>query len=274
MTNDEQVTTRPQSPLKRFFSNPVVGVVGSIASIISVVLAVYFFLASRETRELTYFVHPVKSIIVSSGKSSQISVAHENESITTDVTATQIAFWNAGRESIRKDNVLRPFVIKVGDQVPILETRIRKKSREVVEILIDEEKAQQGELSIGWNILEQYDGAAIQLVFAGPPDTRITADAVIEGQSGVEGVQFTGTIRSPGEQYARAGREYRVQGWVFLGMGVVMLFPMTYITLRLKHRRGLRLTDWVAIIQPLVFVIMAIFFLLKSQLPGPPFGFE
>ncbi len=63
-----------RNPFVRFFSQPVVGIAGSIASIIGIGLSVYFFLASRETSELTYFVHPAKAAVVRTGQTSRLSI--------------------------------------------------------------------------------------------------------------------------------------------------------------------------------------------------------
>lgn len=265
--------SRPTSVFRTFFSNPLVGVAGSIASVVGVILAIYFFLAASEIPQLTYFVHPVRSIIVGAGQSSRLSVTFENNTITTDVTAAQVAFWNNGNRSIRRENVLRPFVIRVGNRIPILEARLLKKSRDVVTLELDSTRIQQGELAVTWNILEHNDGGVIQLVFAGNAQTPIAAEAVVEGQRAVEALSFPGTIRSPGEQYARAGREERLQGFTFLGMGVLSALAVGFLLYRRSFRRPFGLLDYVIVVQPLVIVAMAIYFLLKAKIPGPPFGF-
>ena len=94
----------------RFFSNPAVGIAGSIASIIGLVLAIYFFDKSSRYRELIYLVHPANAVVVKSGQLSRLSVTLDEKTLNTDVTAAQVAFWNAGNEAIRKDNVLQPFI--------------------------------------------------------------------------------------------------------------------------------------------------------------------
>ena len=53
-TQDENVTPR-KSVILRFFSNPIVEIAGSIASILGIFLAIYFFVESKEYPELTYY---------------------------------------------------------------------------------------------------------------------------------------------------------------------------------------------------------------------------
>jgi len=260
--------------LRKFFSNPAVGVIGSVASVIGLILAIYFFLESTRERELTYFVHPVKSIVVRAGEASGLSVTLGGNAIRGNVTATQLAFWNAGKEPIRAQHMLRPLVIRTEGNVPILEARIRKESRKVVELQLDQSKMEQGEVGVSWSILEEGDGGVIQLIFAGGTDVSISASAVIEGQPEVHSVEFTGEIRPPIEQYAYVAKQNRRQGVIFLGMGVLMTAMGTWVLLRRKQRHSkLRLPDWVVLGQSILVIAMAVYFLFRAQDPGPPFGF-
>jgi hypothetical protein len=57
-----------------FFSNPLVGFLGSIASILSLGLAFYFYFANKQEPRLTYYVHPVRAALVQTGKMSDFKV--------------------------------------------------------------------------------------------------------------------------------------------------------------------------------------------------------
>ncbi len=102
--------TRPNAnesgPLIRFFSNPAVGIIGSVASVIGVTLAIIFFTASSKYRELVYCVYPSNAVVVKAGETSLLRVLVGEEELHSDVTAAQIAIWNRGKESIRAENVL------------------------------------------------------------------------------------------------------------------------------------------------------------------------
>ena len=75
--------------MRRFFSNPAVGIIGTI---IGVVLSVYFYALSQRHRDLVYVVNPVKTIILKAGQLSRLSVSLDGKTIDSDLTATQIAF--------------------------------------------------------------------------------------------------------------------------------------------------------------------------------------
>lgn len=177
----------------RFFSNPIVG---SLAGIVGVSLGIYFYVQSSRHRDLTYLVHPAKAVVVKTGQASKLTVLVEGKEVLSDITVAQIAFWNAGNEPIRREHMLRPFVIRTETGVPIIEATIRKTSREVVSLELDRSRAPEGRIAASWNILERDDGGIIQVVFAGGPDTAISATAVIEGQPQIR--QIRASEFSPG----------------------------------------------------------------------------
>ena len=85
--------TNQGSWLTRFYrNNPAIGIAGTIASIVGVALSVYFFKASREKPELTYFVHPAKAAVVRIQENSRIEVHFDGQRLESDVTVAQVAF--------------------------------------------------------------------------------------------------------------------------------------------------------------------------------------
>lgn len=213
--------------LKRFFSNPLVGIIGSIASVASLLLAVYFYLQSERHRELTYMVYPTKTIVLKAGQTSRLSVTLDNKRFDNDLTAAQIAFWNSGNEPIRRDQVLKPFVIRTSRGVPIIEARLLKKSRDVIDITALRTSA--GEIALSWNILEQNDGGLIQIVFAGGSDTPISASVVVEGQPQIKEVEPSTTLNVT---------LTNLLGGINIGLGILFLSIGLFriLLIRLRHR--------------------------------------
>ncbi len=274
------------SRLRGFFSNPWVGVIGSIASVIGVLLAIYFFVGSRRERELTYFVHPVKSIVVRAGEVSELSVSSRGSEIKSDVTTAQIALWNAGKEPIRAQHVLRPFIIQTEGNTPILEARIRKQSRDVVELQLDQSRIDQGQVRVSWSILERGDGGVVQMILAGGTGVELSASAVIEGQPEVRSIAYTRRILPPIEQYAKNAREDRIWVSLSLSMGVgfvAIALASMFASLKQGARRGIpNRSKWreawdaskLSLGAAMLFIGMAVLrMFLVSRDPGPPFGF-
>ena len=123
--------------LMRLFSNPAVGMIASAASVLGVVLTIYFYVQSTKKRDLVYFVNPAQAVVVKMGEASNLHVLYGDRELKSDVTATQIALWNQGNDSIRPENVLEQVTIRTNPSVPILEASVRKKSRSVVDLTLD-----------------------------------------------------------------------------------------------------------------------------------------
>ena len=171
--------------LPPFFSNPIVSFIGSIASIIGIPLAIYFYLKSIKKRRLTYRVNPVRTQIVNSGTASKLSVTHNGQVMTGDIMAVHVAIWNQGRKSIEPTYILRPLIIETEKNVPILEASILKTNHDVIGLKLDESKCDQGKLEVSWTILEHRDGGIVQMIYEGSPELQITANAVLKGQRAI-----------------------------------------------------------------------------------------
>jgi hypothetical protein len=263
------------SKLLTFFSRPIVGIAGSIASIIGFALSIYFFAASKEVPELTYFVHPAKAAVVRTGQTSNLSVQFDGQNLTGDVTATQIAFWNAGRKSIRDSGTLQPLIIRTTNKQRILEASLQKTSRNVVGLKLDTSRLAMGEVQIKWNILEQNDGGVLQIVYSGDETVGIDASAVLEGQPTIVRLDYSRTLSTPSEEYSNHQRwKGRMEGYIISIMAALVLAILAWSKYR---RRKLGLSwekhDSLLLLQAAVMVTMAIWSLFFNAPPGPPFGF-
>jgi hypothetical protein len=268
------VTAAEKAGPLRFFSNPIVGIIGSLASMAGLILAVYFYLQSTRHRELTYLVHPAKAIVVKAGQTSRLSVTLDGKILDRDITAAQIAFWNNGNEPIRAEHVLRSFVIRTEGGIPIVDARVRKRSRDVVDVRLDTTRITSGELKILWNILEQGDGGIVQLIFAGGPDVKISASAVLEGQSKIKGIDAPESDES-GRSYENRNLVTRQMAKAYFGMSAFMFGVGAYLFFR-RRRRGLTVDPRFLAIYlgaPIIIIIMAIAMWVMLVKPEPPFGF-
>ena len=175
MTQDAPEVAGNGTGLMRFFSLPIVGIIGWAATVLSLVLGIFFYLQGTKKRDIVYYVNPIQAVVVKTGEATQLNVLYGGRELKSDVTAAQIAVWNQGNESVRPENILEPIAIRTIPSVPILEASIRKKSRGVVDVSLDQSRLSEGVVGVRWNILEQDDGTVIQLVYAGPPSTQIEA---------------------------------------------------------------------------------------------------
>lgn len=263
-----------ESIVRRLVSNN--WIIAIVVAIVSSLPVVYFHYDGIHERNLTYFIHPVKSVIVQSGQSSDIQVSFRGKAIKGDITSLQIAFWNEGKESIRTQHVLHPFIIETHEHSPILEAKIRKQSREVVGLKLDKSEMEQGQLGISWFILEESDGGVVQLILAGDADTDISVYAVIEGQKQINFVSFDKKINSPHESYSSIFQKVRVGGWVALTYGLFFLVAMLIALYSRKRKNPFYILDrldyWSLAIS-IFSLCFGLFAITMAKPPGPPFGF-
>ena len=132
-------------------------------------------------------------------EASDLSISHNGKKISGNVSAAQMAIWNAGKRPIRENDTLSPIVISTGGGQPVLEARIRKTTRPIINFTLDTTRADEGKLQINWRILEKDDGAVIQLIYVGDQEVPLQVSGSIVGQRELpEIVYSTKTPRSRG----------------------------------------------------------------------------
>ena len=165
----------------KFISNPLLGFIGVMASVLGIIITIYFYIEGKEAHQLTYYVDPAVSAVFESGKVPRLTANYNGKIIQGDITVTQIAIWNQGKLPIRKSDILKPIVLNV--HAPILEATVKKPGRDVTQLSIDTAGIQDGRIPISWSILEKNDGGVIQVVYAGTPSYyAINVTGVVEGQ--------------------------------------------------------------------------------------------
>jgi hypothetical protein len=253
-----------------FFAHPSVGIVGSIASVISLILAVFFFLEARTKPGLTTYIHPARATVVKTGQASALTVLFQGQPIRSDISAVQIAIWNEGKQPIPIAAVRQP--ISVVSSVPILEATVRKKSRDVVHITLDRAHLAEGRVGIGWDLLEQDDGAIIQLIYAGGPDVQLRTVGTIVGQRTINQIIYSQKLRTPNEQYETLSGTDRFFGYFFLATAVLVCI-LVYVVPPRSRLVPLQPTSIARFIAVMSYLAFAVWQFLISAPSGPPFGF-
>jgi len=258
-----------------FFSNPWVGIVGTAAGIVGLLLTIVFYLRSASYPDLVYLDSTVRTIVVKQGTTSRLGVVFDGRPLTQDVTASQVALWNRGRQPIRRAAVLQPVTITTEPRVPILEATIRKTSRDVVGLDLDRTRLADGEVSVSWNILEEGDGGVVQLVYAGDAGTRIRCRGVIEGQRGVREFEAARATDASAETQLQA---LRWEGYFFLVpatiFSIIVASKLIHWKREVASYRGWdRLLIFIFTVGlPIVGAGVCPYMFLEAA-PQPPFGF-
>ncbi|MCK4431055.1 MAG: hypothetical protein KAW19_07105 [Candidatus Aminicenantes bacterium] len=213
--------TKEKSKFSRFFSKQVLNV-RTIMTIIGIILAIYFYSETKTKRELKYYCHPVKTTVVKAGQTSSLEISSDEEKIESDVTAIQVAIWNNGKKSIKRDNILETITLYTEPNTPIIDAVVRKHTREVIDLSIDRSSFKEGFIPISWRILEHNDGGIIQVIFAGSPDVEILTKGTIEGQRPIKRVRYFEKVRSPKEQMEFDFLLYRIMAYTYLAGAIIL----------------------------------------------------
>jgi hypothetical protein len=114
-------------------------------------------------------------------KQSDVSVSYRGKPVNGNVTAMQIAIWNAGREPIKGDDILDPIILRTGTN-QIMEASILKATRSVSEFQIASNNVAPAGIGMKWRILEENDGVLLQIVCSGDTNVPVTLNGVLVGQ--------------------------------------------------------------------------------------------
>jgi hypothetical protein len=266
---DEKVSKKGDGSISSFFRNPIVGLLGCIASILGVFLAIYFYSKSTRYRELVYYVNPAKAIIAKSGHTSRLKMLIDNNEINIDITAVQIAIWNQGKESIKKENILKQIKIVSEPPSPIIETSFLKVSRDIVNPMLDNSQYKNAILSLFWEILEKDDGFIVQILYEGDANNKFRINGIIEGQPSIQSLEFPGKIKSPSEQIRS---ELRMRYILYAVTAAYLIISLFFIILWIKEEK-LAKRDLIFLFGSIAMVFVCIYMLLKFKIPEPPFGF-
>jgi len=267
-----------KNKITKLFSTPLCNVISILIAIISIILAIYFYETGKEKRELMFYCNPIKTTLIKGGQISSLEVYVNNEKITQDITAVQIAIWNNGKRPIERSDILKDVIVYSDPKVPFISAEIYKTSRDVIGVKINKAHLAEGYIPISWKILEQNDGGIIQIIYKGGPDIKILMKGTIIGQKEITAQSFKGKILSQKEQLIKIHEERFIIKFMLLFGSIYMFMIFLYQKLRLKKIKSplFKYRKFIIIIAGIFSVIFFITFLIimiQGKFKTPPFGF-
>jgi hypothetical protein len=238
---DNNSTPKP-SRVKRlgaFLSNnPWVVIACVFSTLFSVPWAIISTITGIQAPGVTYFVNPARNKVAQAGTSSDLTILYKGQPISGSVTAASIALWNEGKKPVFKSDVLTPIQFRLPAQHKILEAKIVKSTRDVVDLHIDLTKRTEGIVEVDFKILEQYDGGVLQIIYEGDTQTPIMGYGTIVGQPSITQLSFSRNDKDPNQGYrTRPQNIKRFTNASLVVFGISLLITAIHLTSKALFRR-------------------------------------
>jgi hypothetical protein len=116
--------------LDSFLNNRWITAISLLLNLVGVFSGFYFYIASQKTRQLSFYINPNRTTVVSPTNISSLQVLFDGRELKGSVTAVQVSAWNAGAEAIPREAILDSVIIKTQPATQILAVSIQKMSQE------------------------------------------------------------------------------------------------------------------------------------------------
>ncbi|MFA5331597.1 MAG: hypothetical protein WC342_04385 [Methanoregula sp.] len=162
-------------------SSPYFSVLNLVIAIGGIILAIFFYLRSTKNREPVFAIRTYNILEDYSSKMTGLTINYKAETVK-DLSVSKIAFWNRGRETIKKSD------IPSGDQLRI----VAKPGQKILnaEIITPTNSPNKFELStiedhglvrIDFEYLDKNQGGVIQIIHTGTSSEDIAIEGTVMG---------------------------------------------------------------------------------------------
>lgn len=163
-----------------------IAVIGVFIGLLGFISSIYFYQISKKEREPYFIIKPTRIGIIDHDRLSETQlrvVRKDGSEIEGNVSVVQFYLWNAGKEPIKKSNILEPLTIALQEpNIEIIDYRILEISRKVVNpSLIRDPINSTRKLIFSFDIMEKGDGISCQIIFKGNKNAELNISGTIEG---------------------------------------------------------------------------------------------
>jgi hypothetical protein len=267
-----------ESLCRKISVNPVIGAFSIIFGIVGTLFGFYTWYGSVRERDLTVYYSPTRTPIVQQGELQNFTVNFAGKQITGDLSSVEIQLWNAGKESIRRQNILKPVTISTQSNQPIYQVSFQT-SRDIVGLKTIPADLSAGSVALEWDIMEHNDGAKIQIIYNGNVALPILVDGIVEGQRKIS-IAESATESSGAKYVVRQAVTFVIAiGSVVFALKVCEIVPIpAFLEKRRKSSIGAKIVILgLSLVALCLFLFLGLILgelLLQTILPipRPPFG--
>ncbi len=176
--------------IKPITDNPIIQLVVVICTILGFILLFIFYFRSKKEKRPSY---AQESIVLVEGLTTALTglkVLYNNEP-QERITVTRLYFWNAGKETIRSEDIsdVSPLHAEINTGTKVLSAKVMHMTDsackfKLVDVVSEDEKPTL--IRFGFAFLDFNDGGLIQIVHTGPGSQKLTLGGKIIGAKKIE----------------------------------------------------------------------------------------
>ena len=255
-----------------FNQNPWVIFLCFCFAILSLILAIVFFFASRKKKDFRYSYNSNRLIKDFTQQIDGLNISYKSESIES-LTITKYVFWNKGNETINSSDFpsTSKLKIKIKKDFKILDSKIiftKNETNNVKCELINNE-----EVLLMFDYLDKGEGFVVQLIHTSPNNKDLYVDGTIKGIGDISKkiIYFEpGYIRFLDKRLSKRGNDrskaqitLKVMGWIIILLGIIFLI----CSIRIFAKGNMKILDIImSLICSILYLSMGIP-LVKSSVP-------
>lgn len=161
--------------------NPWFALLSFLIAIISVITAVFLYYQGKKVKSPYYAIRSFNIVRNLVSKVESLEMLYNGQHIK-NLTVTKIAFWNAGRDTINREDIptTEPLIIRINEKCKILNAKIINIKNPANQLSVSTSEDQLS-CNINFEYLDGGEGGVFQLVHTDINDENIEFHGLIKG---------------------------------------------------------------------------------------------
>ena len=215
-----------------FNKNPWVTFLCFCIAILSLLLGIIFFLASRKKKDFRYSYNSNRLIKDFTQQIDGLNISYKSKTIES-LTVTKYVFWNKGNETINSSDFpsTSKLKIKIKNDFKILDSKIIFTKNETNNVNCELQNNE--EVLLQFDYLDKGEGFVVQLIHTSTNDMDLCVKGTIKGIGDISKkiIYFEpGYFRFLDKRLAKKGNDrskaqiiLKIMGWITILLGIIFL---------------------------------------------------
>lgn len=162
-------------------TSPYFSAINFLIAVGGIILAVIFYWRSTKNREPVFAIKSYNILADSSSKMTGLTVNYKTE-IVNNLSITKIAFWNQGRETIKRNDIPEgdPLRISIKNGIKILDAEVISSNNPANKFQISSID-NDSSVRIFFDYLDKNQGGVIQIIHTGTTSNDLSIEGTVMG---------------------------------------------------------------------------------------------